>query len=117
VTPNLNSQVSVNVLPPPIPPPIIIILVLILVLTTQQRRILSVPQILLQPAIALRIHIPLSTDKAEQYREQDEGMRGGPYDERKPDAEVVDVENLRGELVDGGWCFMLIANRDENSKN
>lgn len=73
----------------------LIITIILLLIIAQQRRILSTPQILLQPALALRVYISLAAEQTKEYREQDKRVRGGPYHERDPDAEVVNIEDLR----------------------
>lgn len=93
-------------LSPPVPAIIIIPLIIILVIASQQRRILRpISQILLQPAIALRVHISLSTEQAQQHGEQDQSVRRCPDDERDPDAEVVYFEDLR--LVQVSYEFFI----------
>lgn len=72
-----------------------IITIILLIIVTQQRRILPPSQVLLQPAFALRVHIPPASKQAQQNGKQDERVRGRPQHEGDPDAEIVDFEDLR----------------------
>lgn len=72
----------------------LVVAVVLIVVVAQQRGILSPAQILLEPALTLRVDVAAATDQAEQDREEDEGVCRGPQDECDPDAEVVDFENL-----------------------
>jgi hypothetical protein len=71
-----------------------LVITLILVVLAQERGILPVSQILLEPALALAIDIPPPTEQAEQHRQQDKRMRGGPEYEGDPDAEVINLKDL-----------------------
>jgi hypothetical protein len=72
----------------------LIVAVIFLVIITKQRGILSPPQVLLQPSLALRIDVTLSSKQAEQDRQQDQCMCRRPQHKCDPDAEVVNLEDL-----------------------
>lgn len=72
----------------------LVVAFVLFVIFSQQRRVLSPSQVLLQPALALRIHITLPTEQAEKHRQQDERMRGCPQHKCDPDAEIVDFKDL-----------------------